>query len=421
MVGSFPSAIHRRLAAVSAALILTVAAVASPFAFADDDLKDKQKQVKKQINAAHSDLEETSAALRAATIALREAQAALSSAQARLAETRGKLLKAQILDRKMQAKLDQAIKELAAARVELAEGKAEVERQREAVGEMVAGMYEMGDPQLIGLASLLRADGLDDMTRSMATNESMVDSEQATLDGLRAAEVLLTVKEAKVEAKKGEVEIQRQEAAEHLKLMQALEKQAEAEEASVRSLVGQRAEALKSAAKAKTRDRVLLVQLRAEEARITEMLRRRALAAAKGHHGPAGPSAGFLDYPVNGYITSPFGYRIHPIYGYYSLHNGVDFGAGCGSPLYAAAGGRVISQYYQSAWGNRLIIDHGWQRGVGLATIYNHATHYVVGVGSHVNRGQLVGYVGSTGWSTGCHLHYTVMANGNAVDPMRWF
>ena len=89
--------------------------------------------------------------------------------------------------------------------------------------------------------------------------------------------------------------------------------------------------------------------------------------------------------------------------------------------MYAAAGGKVISQYYQSAWGNRLIIDHGYQRGVGLATIYNHATHYVVGVGSHVNRGQLVGYVGSTGWSTGCHLHFTVMANGVAVDPMRWF
>lgn len=421
MVGSFPSATQRRSAALIAALILVVAALASPFASADDDLKDKQKNVKKQISAAHSDLEETSAALRAATIALREAQAALSSAQARLAETRAKLLKAQILDRKMQAKLDEAIAALAAARVELQEGQAEVERQREAAGEMVADMYELGDPQLVGLNSLLEAEGLDDMTRYQATSESMISREQSILDSLRAAEVLLTVKEAKVEAKKGEVEIQRQKAAENLKLMQALEKQAEAEEASVRSLVGQRAEALKSAARAKARDRVVLVQLRAEEARITEMLRKRALAAAQGHHGPAGPSGGFLDYPVNGYITSPFGYRVHPIYGYYSLHNGVDFGAGCGAPMYASAGGRVISQYYQSAWGNRLIIDHGWERGVGLATIYNHATHYVVGVGSHVNRGQLVGYVGSTGWSTGCHLHFTVMANGNAVDPMRWF
>lgn len=421
MVGFFPSATHRRLAAILAALILAVAALASPFASADDDLKDKQKKVKQQIHSAHADLDESSAALREATIALREAQAALSSAQVRLAETRGKLLRAQILDKKMQARLEQAIAELAAARVELREGQAEVEKQREAVGEMVAEMYEMGDPQLIGLASLLRADGLDDMTRSMATNESMVDSEQATLDGLRAAEVLLTVKEAKVEAKKGEVEIQRQKAAENLKLMQALEKQAEAEEASVRSLVNQRAVALKSAARAKAHDRQILVGLRAEEDRIAEMLRKRALAAAHNHHGPGGPTSGFLSYPVNGYITSPFGYRIHPIYGYYSLHNGVDFGASCGAPMYAAAGGRVISQYYQSAWGNRLIIDHGWQRGVGLATIYNHATHYVVGVGQHVDRGQLVGYVGSTGWSTGCHLHFTVMANGVAVDPMRWF
>jgi len=421
VVGSFPSATQRRLAAVLAACILAMAALASPFASADDDLKDKQNQVKKQISAADADLEETSAALRAATIALREAQAALSSAQARLAETRARLLKAQILDRKMQAKLNEAIAALAAARVELREGQAEVERQREAAGEMVADMYELGDPQLVGLSSLLEAKGLDDMTRYQATSESMINQEQSLLDALRAAEVLLTVKEAKVEAKKGEVEIQRQKAAENLKLMEGLEKQAEAEEASVRSLVGQRAEALKSAARAKARDRVLLVHLRAEEARITEMLRQRALEAMKGHNGPAGPSGGFLSYPVNGYITSPFGYRIHPIYGYYSLHNGVDFGASCGAPMYAAAGGRVIAQYYQSAWGNRLIIDHGYQRGVGLATIYNHATHYVVGVGSRVSRGQLVGYVGSTGWSTGCHLHFTVMANGVAVDPMRWF
>ena len=101
--------------------------------------------------------------------------------------------------------------------------------------------------------------------------------------------------------------------------------------------------------------------------------------------------------------------------------NGVDFGAECGAPMYATANGEVIAQYYQTAWGNRLIIDHGWQRGTGLASIYHHATHYVVGVGQRVRRGQLVGYVGTTGWSTGCHLHFTVMANGSPVDPMNWF
>lgn len=422
MVGSFPSATHRRLAVLVAVLLLAVVALASPFAFAEDDLKDKQKQVKKEISSANADLTESSAALAQATIALREAQAALSSAQARLAETRGKLLAAEIRDRKMQAKLQAAIEALASARAELVQGREDVEQQRELMGELVAQMYEQGSPELIGVSSMMEAQGLDELTRVQSTNESMSEDADHTLDQVKAAEVLLTVKEARVELQKDEVTLQRKAAAEHLKLMQALEKQAEAEEASVRELVGQRAAALASAERAKANDRRVLIGLRAEEARITELLRQKALeAAAKAGNAPGGPSNGFLNYPVSGHITSPYGYRVHPIYGYYSLHNGVDFGAGCGSPLYAPAGGTVISSYYQTAWGNRLIIDHGYQRGTGLATIFNHATHYVVGVGSQVSRGQVVGYVGSTGWSTGCHLHFTVMANGSPVDPMNWF
>ncbi len=98
----------------------------------------------------------------------------------------------------------------------------------------------------------------------------------------------------------------------------------------------------------------------------------RAAAAAPGNAGGYGAvrSDGFLDYPVNGYVTSPFGWRIHPIYGYRSLHDGVDFGAACGTPILAAGRGRVIEKYYQTAWGNRLIIDHGFHRGAGLAIIY---------------------------------------------------
>ena len=67
-----------------------------------------------------------------------------------------------------------------------------------------------------------------------------------------------------------------------------------------------------------------------------------------------------------------------------------------------------------------MIIDNGAQSGVGLATIYNHATSYIVGVGDRVERGQVIGYQGSTGWSTGCHLHFTVTVNGNTVDPLGW-
>jgi murein DD-endopeptidase MepM/ murein hydrolase activator NlpD len=133
-------------------------------------------------------------------------------------------------------------------------------------------------------------------------------------------------------------------------------------------------------------------------------------------------SDGFLNYPVSGPVTSPFGWRTHPIYGYRSLHDGIDFGAACGTPIRAAASGRVLERYSQTAWGNRVIIDHGFHHGVGLATITNHMNApAVVAPGEYVRRGQIVGYVGSTGWSTGCHLHYTVLQNGTPVDPMSWF
>jgi murein DD-endopeptidase MepM/ murein hydrolase activator NlpD len=158
-----------------------------------------------------------------------------------------------------------------------------------------------------------------------------------------------------------------------------------------------------------------LKQLKADQARIERMLAARAHGSA-----PTGPSDGFLSFPVRGPVTSAFGYRVHPIYGYWGLHDGTDFGAGCGTPLYASADGRVLSRYWSDGYGNRLILDHGVVRGVGLASIYNHATSYTVGVGARVRRGQVIGYVGSTGWSTGCHLHFTVMVNGKAVDPMNW-
>lgn len=429
MVRVFPRAIRpgtsRRLTAVVAAGALLLSALSAPLAFAkDDDLKDKQKDVKKSIKAAKGDLHEASRATAAAAAQLREAQVQLDAAQQKLAQTRGQLVVAQDRDRKMQAKLDAAIKALERARTELLRGEQDVAVQRVAVGEIVASVYEQGDPELIGLASILDSEDPGDMTRSLATNESMVAAETNQLDELHASEVLLTVQEAKVEQQKGVVEVQRQAAAENLKLMEALEAQAEAEEASVQAMVGQRATALRQAKAAKAADRRVLVGLRAQESRIAEELRQRALAAARaaarsGKQG-ARSAGGYLSYPVNGYVTSPYGYRHHPIYGYYSLHNGTDFGAGCGSPLYASANGRVMEHGYDGVYGNYLILDHGYQAGVGLASRYNHATHYVVSSGERVRRGEIVGYVGSTGWSTGCHLHFSVLANGGFVDPMNW-
>lgn len=132
-------------------------------------------------------------------------------------------------------------------------------------------------------------------------------------------------------------------------------------------------------------------------------------------------SSGFIR-PVPGRITSPYGPRVHPILGVRRLHDGTDFAGACGSPIKAAASGTVAERYYHSAYGHRLMIDHGRIDGRYVTTGYNHATRYIVSVGQRVSQGQTIGYVGTTGYSTGCHLHLMVWDNGSVVNPMaKWF
>jgi murein DD-endopeptidase MepM/ murein hydrolase activator NlpD len=422
VVRSFPS--DRRLTAVLvSALLLAVAAVALPVAHAEDDLKHKQKRVKKQISRANSDLDESSADLRNAVIKLRTARTQLTVARNELATTRVRLGKAQVRDQQMQTALDQAIADLTAARAALVQGKQDLHAKKVEVGQMAADVYELGDPRLMSLAGVLGADDLGDITMSTDVTDTVMSEENSRLDELTAAKVLLKVHEGNVAKKKEAVAVRRQEAADNLALMEQLEQQAVEQRASVRTLVDERSVVARRASRIKARDARHLAVLKKQENRIAAQLRARALRLAAKHKGskPA-PSGGFLSYPVNGYVTSPYGYRVHPIYGYYSLHDGTDFGAGgCGKPLLAAADGRVSARYWSDVYGNRLVLDYGFVRGVGLASIYNHATSYVVGVGQRVKRGQVIGYLGTTGWSTGCHLHFTVLVNGRTVDPMKWF
>ena len=121
--------------------------------------------------------------------------------------------------------------------------------------------------------------------------------------------------------------------------------------------------------------------------------------------------------------TSPYGYRINPVLGTSELHDGVDLGGACGAPMYAAGAGtvaQILTPNQSGGYGNRLVIDHGLVNGVYLSTGYNHAQSYVVSVGQQVSQGQLIGYVGTTGLSTGCHLHFHVYVNGKTVDPLTW-
>ncbi len=125
-------------------------------------------------------------------------------------------------------------------------------------------------------------------------------------------------------------------------------------------------------------------------------------------------AASAMIWPVNARITSPFGMRYHPILHFARMHSGVDFGAAWGTPIHAAADGQVTRAGWAGGYGRQVRIEHGG----GLATSYSHMSRMIVEPGSPVRQGQVIGYVGTSGLSTGSHLHYEVLRNGTAVNPM---
>jgi murein DD-endopeptidase MepM/ murein hydrolase activator NlpD len=118
-------------------------------------------------------------------------------------------------------------------------------------------------------------------------------------------------------------------------------------------------------------------------------------------------------HPVPGGETSPFGPRVHPVLGRPMFHTGIDLAATCGTPIRAAAAGKVIYAEVSNSWGLRTIIEHT----PTLKTAYGHQSRFLVKEGDLVSQGQVIGLVGTTGWSTGCHLHFDVILNDRYVDP----
>ena len=129
---------------------------------------------------------------------------------------------------------------------------------------------------------------------------------------------------------------------------------------------------------------------------------------------PAKAGGGVLSWPVVGEVTSGFGYRVHPIFNVRRMHTGVDIDADMGAPIKASDAGVVVSAGWQGGYGKCIVITHGG----GLATLYGHASELLVAAGDTVKRGEVIGKVGSTGYSTGPHLHFEVRVNGSPVDPL---
>jgi len=151
--------------------------------------------------------------------------------------------------------------------------------------------------------------------------------------------------------------------------------------------------------------------------KVAELQKQQEEAKKQGKTVVTGSGKWTWPVPASHTITSPFGWRVHPIFGDSRFHSGIDIAAPYGSTIMAADAGTVVSAVYSSSYGNYVVISHG----NSTTSLYAHMSSMAVSAGQTVSRGQTIGYVGSTGWSTGCHCHFEVRINGTLVDPESLF
>ncbi len=407
------------LTAVLLAIAMMVAFSSPSVADSKSELERQKKEASAAAKLAKKALDGSTKEYNSAVFALRAAQSKLNVAENKLGATRGLLAVAQQRDAQMQAKLVVSQANLDTARAKLKLGETKLKESAAQVEQFTVESVQQGDRGLRAFGELLSGEDPSTFTEQMNVNDTVSDAQVATMQGLAATKVLLEVKRDEVTKLRDLVKKQRAEAAANLVRKTALENKAQAQRNTVAGLVANRASARASAASAKAQDEKHYREEIAERNRLERQIQALIRKAAGSNAG--GDGGGALSRPVNGPITSPYGMRVHPITGVYKLHDGTDFGVGCGTPIHAAASGTIISQYYNGAYGNRVILNNGTMRGVNVVTTYNHLSRFAKSSGSHVKRGQVIGYVGSTGYSTGCHLHFMVLVNGRTTQPMNWF
>ncbi|MGH3446825.1 MAG: peptidoglycan DD-metalloendopeptidase family protein, partial [Nocardioidaceae bacterium] len=362
-----------------------------------------------------------------------KAASELADARAKLARLKEQVHQAVLHDQAMQAKLEQARVRLVNAKADLAEGRQSVRDQRADLASYAVSSYQSGGAGLSNLGVVFHSESPVDMVNSLQSVDTVLDKQSGALQHLKANQVLLRLTEQRVQRTKVQVAADRRAAARSLEHKRDLKGQAHDAAQRVKQRVDDLRVQRKKISSAKKQElhriHTMKQQRHKVEKKLHKIAERRARQRARQHHrnaavhlsSHASNSGGYLSYPVrNTYITSPYGMRFHPILHIWELHDGTDLHAPCGRPVYAAAPGRVSSEYYSSAYGNRLFIDHGSVKGVSLQTAYNHLSGYVARAGHHVDRGQLIAYAGGTGWVTACHLHFMVFVNGSTVNPMGW-
>lgn len=414
----FPRA-GRRLVLACACVASSVLITSAVPALADDDgkrhLQQRQHSVQQREKSAQHDLDESSSGLRRASTTLAAAERSLARARATVLSTGAQLRKAQAAHTQVVGRLTDQRTRLAAARTQLATGRRAVDRQRAAMRDAILGRFTGGDPTLAQAAALLRGGTVEQLMREKSYVDAAAAGSDADLQRLEATETLLAVHQDQVRTATDQVAAQERRARDLVARMATLRDQAQQAHLAVGKLVARAGVAKAAAERVRAHDLAALKSLERQDQALRSTIQ--ALAAGATNR-TVGSVDGLFVSPVTGtYVTSPFGWRKHPIYGYWGLHNGADLHAPCGTPLHAADAGRIISASYSPVWGNRLFLYLGKVNGHSYTAVYNHISRYRTRAGA-VARGQVVAYAGTTGWSTACHLHFTILRDGDPVNPV---
>ena len=375
------------------------------------------------LEQVRRELAESSEAMVTAAAALRRAETALPGARRTADVARAQLAVAQRREEAAARRRGVAQTLLMVATQDAEATAALVQTQRVRIGRLARAAYQRGG-SMGDVSMLLEARSPADFAERLVALQTVVTSQRSALADLQAVETSAGQQAGSLERIRDEIAAAHEQAQAELEAVAELAQQARQAEETVRRLVGEQRGALAAARAAQAEDEQRLAALHAESSRLSTLLAAQAKAALGAAGSIPGSSTpvqhGVLIRPVGGPVTSPFGMRVHPITGVHKLHTGTDFGAACGTPILAARAGSVLAAEFNTAYGWRTVLSHGVVGGVLLTTTYNHQESLGVETGQQVQAGEVVGTVGSTGYSTGCHLHFELFVNSDLVDPLPW-
>lgn len=447
------SSLHRPLSMIAAVLV-ALPMVISPYspAMAEGSKEDKiaeREEVEQQLEDLRIELGDVNTELADTYLALAETELMIPQAQVDLETAQAELEEAREEDRRIGERLTAAEEEEERLSGAVEEGQEEVDRSGGELATTALNAYKGGgmpSPSTVYLGNQSPQDAVD---RSM--NYRLTLASQGTrLDTLRtdqvvtenSAERLTAVREEIKELKKdAEEAVERTEKAEEeaSRAKQELDDLYEKQQIQRDDLEEKKKQYEGDQSTLETRSSTLDSEIeelarqereREERERKERERREREQSNSASRSGGGGGGGGSSSsgssnsggwvYPVNARLNSNFGWRVHPIYGTRRFHAGVDFPVACGVPVGATQSGRVIARTYNSSAGNKIVLSHGIQNGRLVTSSYLHLQGFAKPVGAQVSAGTTIGYVGTTGSSTGCHQHFEIREDGNAVNPGKY-